>query len=167
MNWKATAIAGWIVILVAAAFAAGVVVSGKLGSASSKRPVASPSPSSEPSLAVTPSPVPAPSLSPPPAPAHFVTVSTDWQGCFHTERPQQPPICLGHGVFQNAGGTAGSAGITFAVPDGSASCTTATAVVPPQSVTQASCDLGYPGENYWAVHSGGPGTDPIATITNP
>jgi hypothetical protein len=167
MNWKATAIAGWIVILVAAAFAAGVVVSGKLGSRSSTPPVASASPFSEPSLAAAPSPVPAPSPSPPPSPAHFVTVSTDWQGCFHTEHPQQPPICLGHGVFENVGGTAGGAEITFAVPNGSASCTTATAVVPPQSVAQASCDLGYAGENYWAVHSGGPGTNPMATITNP
>src|SRR6266478_1908347 len=124
MNWKAMAIAGWLVIIVAGAFAAGAVLSGKLRSGSATPPSSSPTPPSEPTLAA-PSPVALPSPSPPPAPAHFVTVSTDWQGCFHTERPQQPPICMGHGVFQNAGGTAGSVGITFAVPDGSASCTTA------------------------------------------
>lgn len=157
MNWKAIAIAGWVIILIAAAGVAGALIYSKTHLSSTVAPT--PTPSVEPSPEVAPAPQPEPIPSPPPAPAHFVIVSTSWQSCSHAGQTQlSPPYCDGHGVFRNDGGTPGSVPVTFAIP-GVAQCITVVPLTLPGSANEASCDLGIAGLNWYNEHgdvNGGP-----------
>jgi hypothetical protein len=170
MNWKVVAIAGWIVILVAAAFAAGLIVSGKLGrpsvSPATPTPASAVASTSVPTLSSQPATNPSPSPSPPPPPAkpHFVVVSTDWQDC------QQIPHCYAHGIFQNNGNGAGSVAVTFTMPPESgfsASCQTTVPVVPAGSVGEARCDLGDDAKLYLDENSPNTLKPPVASVSNP
>jgi hypothetical protein len=168
MNWKAVAIAGWIVILVAAAFAAGIVVSGKWRPGSTPSSVTSPgaaTPTPDPTPSPTPVPSPSPSPSPPPpTKPHFVVVSTDWQNC------QQIPHCYAHGIFQNNGNGAGSVAVTFTMPPESGfsdSCQTTVPVVPAGSVGEARCDLGDSAKLYLDENSPNTLKPPVVSVSNP
>ena len=165
-NWRLIALVQGAILLVIVAFVAGMVLPGRLRSATGPAGVVSfASPSSTFTQLPPPSPTPeASSPSPPPAPAKFVVISLDWRGCYHPERPQIPPICLGHGVFQNIGGTAASVAVAFSVPNQpDISCVATTPVTPPNSASETSCDLGITAENYYNVYEG----QPAATIRNP
>ena len=165
-NWRLIALLQGVILLVIVAFVGGMVLPGVLRSATGPASVvSSESPPFVPAQLPSPSPTPeAPSPRPPPAPAKFVVISLDWRGCYHPERPQVPPICLGHGVFQNIGGTAASVAVVFSVPNQhDISCVGTTQVTPPNSASEASCDLGLTAENYYNVHDG----QPAATIRNP
>lgn len=72
-------------------------------------------------------------------------------------------------MFQNVGGESGSAAVTFTVPDKSASCRAIIPLTLPQSFGEASCDLGYPGLNYWGFYgvTGPNAVGPPVTIQNP
>jgi hypothetical protein len=165
MSWKMAAIAGWVVILLAAAALAGALIYSKARFTATVSPT--PTPSVETSPEVVSSPQPEPSPSPPPAPAHFVIMSTSWQNCNHAGQTQLvPPYCDGHGVFLNDGGTAGSVPVTFAIP-GVAQCTTVVPLTLPGSAKEASCDLGIAGLNWYNVNGNVNGGPPSTTVANP
>ena len=160
--WRVLAILGWAIVLLGAGAAGAMFLPGFL------RPPAvtvTPQPAPTPSPAATrvPTPIPAPVAIPTPTKANFIVVSADWRNCYHSERAQVAPICLGHGVFQNTGGSSGSAAVTFGVPGQDWNCTAVIPSTPPQGVSEASCDLGYTGENYYNVHGGAPSV----TVANP
>lgn len=131
---------------------------------SSSSPIPTPTPTATPVATPTPA-VPAPP--PPPSKPRFVLITSDWQHCYHSEQPVVPPICLGHGVFQNVGATAGGVPVTFVSPDNSTSCTTTVPVTPPGSSSEASCDLGYEGQHYWGHQSQNTLKPPTVRIANP
>ncbi len=159
--WRVLAIVGWAIVLIGVGFAAAMVGPGLLkpttGAHIASSPAATPSPIPTPSPTANPTSSPTPAAAPTPTKAHFIVVAVDWGTCSSS-------VCLGHGIFQNSGGSAGSASVTFSVPDFSVSCTTVIPLTLPQGSAQASCDLGAQGKLYHDEHP--PGSVPLAQVTN-
>jgi len=166
-GWRALAIGGSAIVLIAAGWFAGTVLPKVTGPSVGESQLA-PAPTATPSTlyltASTASPTPSsPTVL---APPHFAVVSTDWRNCDHAgQQSLLAPYCVAHGIFENVGGSAGSVAVIFIIA-GVAECSTVVAITPPGSVGEAGCDLGIAGLNWYNVHAD-VNVGPPVTVRNP